>query len=91
MLKFKENITDQTDNNTTKDVEIMVSLKHLSDFWRTLEMSSIHYEIDVILTWSGNCFITAGTANNQVSTFAITDAKVNIYVVTLSTQDNVKW
>ena len=48
-------------------------------------MSSIYYEIDVILTQSRNCFITAGTANNQVSTFAITDAKVNIYVVTLST------
>ena len=33
-----------------KDVEIMVSLKYLSNFWRTLEMSSTNCEVNLILT-----------------------------------------
>ena len=36
-FKFKAKITGQTGNNGRKDVEIMVSLKYLSNFWRTLE------------------------------------------------------
>ena len=34
------------------DVEIMVPLKYLSNFWRTLEMPLINCEIELILTWS---------------------------------------
>ena len=30
--------TDHTEDNGTKHVEIMVPLKHLSNFWRTLKM-----------------------------------------------------
>ena len=37
-FNFKVKFTGQTGNNGTKDVEIMVPLKHLSNFWRTLEM-----------------------------------------------------
>ena len=37
-FKFKQQITGQTGNGDTKDVEIMVQLKYLSSFWRTLEM-----------------------------------------------------
>ena len=90
LFKVKENITGKTYNNVTKYVETMVSLKYLSDFWRTLEMLSINYEINVILTWSANCFIAARTANNQVPKFETTDTKLYINIVTLSTQDNVK-
>ena len=32
------------DNNTGKEVEIVVPLKHLSNFWRTLDMSWINCE-----------------------------------------------
>ena len=53
-------------------------------------MPSINCEINLILTWSANCFIVAGTVANQVPTFAITDRKIYVPVVTLSTQDNVK-
>ena len=35
-----------------KDVEIMVPLKYLSNFWRTLEMPLINCEVNLILTWS---------------------------------------
>ena len=34
-FNFKAKITGQTGNNGTKDVEIIVPLKHLSNFWRT--------------------------------------------------------
>ena len=36
-FKFTQKITGQTGNGGTKDVEIMVPLKYLSNFWRTLE------------------------------------------------------
>ena len=38
-FKFKQNVTGQTNYNSTKNVEIMVSLKCLSDSLRTLEIS----------------------------------------------------
>ena len=34
----------------TKDVEIIVPLKYLSNFWRTLEMPLINCEVNLILT-----------------------------------------
>ena len=37
-FKFKQKITDQTGNDGTRHVKIMVPLKYLSNFWRTLEM-----------------------------------------------------
>ena len=64
-----------------KDVEIMVPLKYLSNFWRTLEMPLINCEVNLILTWSS----TKGPG-----TFKITDAKLYVPAVTLSTQDNSK-
>ena len=36
-LKFKQQTTGQTENSGTKDVEIMVLLKYLNNFWRVLE------------------------------------------------------
>ena len=40
-FSLKENLTGQTGNNCTKIVAIMVPLKYLSHFWRTLEMPLI--------------------------------------------------
>ena len=62
----------------------MVPLKFLSNFWRTLEMSLITCEINLILTWSENCVISSSDAN-QATTFAITDTKLSVPVATLST------
>ena len=47
-------------------------------------------EINLMLTWSANCFLVSGTKANQVPTFAITNTKIYVSVVILSTQDNVK-
>ena len=41
-----------------KNVEIMVPLKCLSNFWRTFEMSLINCEINLILAWSEKCVIS---------------------------------
>ena len=37
-FNFKAKITGQTGDDGTKNVEILVPLKYLSNFWRTLEM-----------------------------------------------------
>ena len=65
----------------------MVPLKHLSNFWRTLEMPLINCEVNLILTWSSTCVITNSTG---AGTFAITDTKLYVPVVTLSTKENAK-
>ena len=87
-FKSKIKITGKTpNNNNVKDVEIMVPLKYLSDFWRTLEMPLINCAVNLILTWSSTCVITV---SNGAGTFEITDTKLYVPVVTLSTQENTK-
>ena len=50
-FKSKAKITGKTSNNrNTKDVEIIVPLNNLSNFWRTLEMPLINCEVNLILT-----------------------------------------
>ena len=87
-FNFKAKMTDQTGNNGTQDVEIMVPLKYLSYFWRTLEMSLINCENYLISTWSANCVIVSTAIANQNATFEITDTKLYVPVVTLSTQNS---
>ena len=90
-FNFKVKFTGQTGDNETKNVEIMVQLKHLSNFWRTLEMPLINCEVNLILTWSSTCVLVSTYNANQVATFAITDTKLYDPVVTLSTQENTKF
>ena len=40
---------------STKEVEIAVPLKYLSNFWRTLEIPLINCEISLQLKWSSTC------------------------------------
>ena len=90
-FNFKAKITSQTGNNGTKDVEIIVPLKYLSNFWRTLEMPLINCEVNLILTWPSTCVLVATNISNQNATFAITDTKLYVPVVTLSTQEKTKF
>ena len=69
----------------------MVSLKYLSNFWRPLEMLLINCEVNLILIWSSTCVLVATNIPNQNATFAITDTKLYVPVVTLSTQENTKF
>ena len=68
----------------------MVPLIYLSNFWRTLEMPLINCEINLDLNRSENCVIVAKNVAAQATTFSITDTKLYVPVVTLSTQDNAK-
>ena len=59
-FKFKIKITGKTPaGGNTKDVEIAVPLKYLSNFWRTLEMPLISCEMNLILTWSEDGVISS--------------------------------
>ena len=89
-FNFKVKFTGQTKNDGTKDVEIMVPLKYLSKFWRTLEMPLINCEINLILTWSSTCVIVSSNIANQGARSEITGTKLYVPVVTLSTQQNAK-
>ena len=89
-FNFKARITGQTGDDGTKNVEIIVPLKYLSNFWRTLEMPLINCEVNLILTWSSTCVIVSTNNGNQNATFAITNTKLYVSVVTLSTQENTK-
>ena len=90
-FNFKVKITGQTGDDGTKGVEIMVPLKYLSNFWRSLEMPLINCEVNLILTWSSTCVIASAIIANQAATFAITGTKLYVPVVTLSTQENTKF
>ena len=79
-FNFKTKITGQTAANNNNgniagrvDVEIMVPLKYLSNFWKTLEMPLINCETELILDWSANCVIIYTDLANQVPTFTITE------------------
>ena len=74
-FKIKEEITGKTDNNGTTNVEIMVPLKYLSNFWRTLELLLINCEINLDLNWSKKCVLVAPDIANEGLTFLITDTK----------------
>ena len=89
-FNFKVKLTGRTDDDGTKHVEIMVPLKYLSNFWRTLEMPLINCEVNLLLTWSSTCVLVSTAVQNQNATFAITDTKLYVPVVTLATQENSK-
>ena len=52
-------------------------------------MSVINCQINLILTWSGN-FVVSNAAGNHDTTFAITDTKIYVPIITLSSKDNPK-
>ena len=90
-FKFKTKMTGQTNNDgQINGVEIIVLLKYLSNFWRTLEMSLINCEVEFILNRSTDCVIISTNVANQNPTFTITVTNLYAPVVTLSTQDNAK-
>ena len=87
-LKLK--LTGQTGNNGTKNVEKMVPLKYLTNFLKTLKMSLINCKITLDVNLSEKCVTVATNVANQGAIFSITDTKLYVPVVTLSTQDNAK-
>ena len=89
-FKIKEKITNETGDDGTNNVEIMVLLKYLSNLWGTLEMTLINCKINLDLNWSEKSVIMATNVSNQRATFLITVTKLYVLVVALSAQDNMK-
>ena len=101
---YKTSITGKLEgNNTEKEAEIDVPLKHLSNFWRTLEMPLVNCETNLILTLSENCVLTSKATRNADpdvdlavaaidnlanATFEIKDTKLYVLVATLSTEND---
>ena len=87
-FKSKVKITGNTPaGSNTKDVKIIVPMKYFCNFRQTLEMPLINCEVSPFLTWSSTCVITNSTGEGRLT---ITDTKLYVPVVTLSTQDNAK-
>ena len=84
-FNFKAKITAQAGDNGRKYIEIMDPLKY---FFK--EMPVINCENNFILTWSLNCVMISTNNINQTATFTITETKLYVPEVTLSTQDNSK-
>ena len=68
----------------------MVPLKFLSNFWRCLERPLINIEINLDLIQYEKYVTVVTDVADQGAVFSITDTKLYVAVVTLSTQDNAK-
>ena len=86
-FKYKSNLIGNADadetNRKKEGVKIVVLLKYLSNFWRSL----INCKVELSLRWYENCILSNVAGN---STFEITDAKLYVPIVTLKTKDNTK-
>ena len=91
--------TEQVNTKIKKNLNIVVPLKHLSNFWETLDIPLINCEVYLILIWSENCVLTdiktqcARATRPSINaptnaTFKITDVKLYVPLVTLSTEND---
>ena len=67
------------------NVKIVVPLKYLSNFFRSLELPLINCKIKLNLTWKKECVLSTDAGD---AVFIINDTKLYVPVVTLSKEDN---
>ena len=100
------NVDDDDDNYDANKVgknetEVVIPLKHLSNFWRSLNIPLINCEVELILTWSKNCVLAdmtvrAAQGDNPAIVaptgleFELTDTKLFVPVVTFSKENDTK-
>ena len=72
--------------SSVKDTTIVVPLKYLSNFWRSLEILLINCKAHLELNWIEDCILSS---SGDSAKFEITDAKLHVPIVTLSTKDSV--
>ena len=110
-FKYKASITENTykigstkerlDANKVgkSETEVVISRKHLSNFWRSLNTPLINTQVELILTCSKNCVLVDMTVNPAANPaivaptrleFKITDTKLYVPVVTLSKENDTK-
>ena len=69
-----------------KHKKIVVPLKYLSNFWRSLEIPLINCKVCLGSEWIEECILSSTWDSAK---FKITDAKLHVPIVYLSTKDNV--
>ena len=87
-IKLLGNLTEVAGNAAgvrRLNVKIVVPLKYLSNFFRSLEMALINCKIKLNLTWKKECVLSTGGGD---AVFIINDTKMYVPVVTLSKEDN---
>ena len=101
-FNYKTSVTGKLEdsNKAKENVEIVVLLKYLNNFWRRLDMPLINCEVSLILTWSKTCVLTSKATRNVArvdsinnatgATFKIKDKKLYVPVVTLSAENDNK-
>ena len=67
------------------NVKVVVPLKYLSNFFRSLEIPLINCKIKLNLTWKKECVLSTDAGN---AVFIINGTKLYVPVVTLSKEDN---
>ena len=61
-LLYKSKLTKGNDNNNVNNVKLVVPLKYVSNFFRSLEMPLVNCKIDLELTWHKDCMISSADA-----------------------------
>ena len=72
-------------NIAKRSVKVVVPLKCLSNFLRSLEMPLINCKIKLNLTWKKECLLSPDAGD---AVFIINDTKMYVPIVTLSKEDN---
>ena len=100
-FKYKTSITGKTpeNNDLLTNVKLVISLKYLSNFWRSLNIPLTNFELELILTWSKNCALLDMTVNAAAdpaivapsgAKFKTIDTKLYDPIVTLSKENDTK-
>ena len=85
-IKLLGNVTEVDAAGVKRlNVKVVVPLKYLSNFFRSLEMPLINCKIKLNLTWKKECVLSTGAGE---AVFIINDTKLYVPVVTLSKEDN---
>ena len=87
-FKYKINLLGNpvvANNVARRNVKVVIPLKYLSNFFRSLEMPLINCKIKLNLTWKKEC---ASSTDAGEAVFIINDTKLYVPVVTLSKEDN---
>ena len=71
-------------NSSVKETKIVVPLKYLSNFWRSLGTPLINCKVYLELNWIEDCILSSA---GDSAKFVITDAKLHVPIVTLPTED----
>ena len=104
---YKTSIIGKLENDDVeKDVEVIIPLKYLGNFWRNSNMLLINCEVSLTLSWYTNCVLTSNARryalnpqpnplvveiNNPIYVvFDISDCKLYVPVVILSAEEDNK-